>query len=162
MNNYKEKLRKLCGAIKNAGTGVVEDLEFVENRLDKIPNYFNSVITFNVRMPILMAMYEGEEFRDKMSKLDSNRRYAHIAMCDAINQINRLCRAYEVDVIFDTDSRDLISASVDDRAIAAGIAFSFCTELYAETAGHYSSADEMLFHEKHYLKEKTLESLLTA
>ena len=102
---------------------VEEDLDFLTNRIENFPKYFNSVITMEIRMEMAKFRLEGAELGEYRMNLDANRRAAHISVADSINQINKLCEIYNKDPIFELpgDKEKLNSDSIDDREFAADL-----------------------------------------
>lgn len=112
------------------------DLDFLMQRIQKFPDYFNSVIMMETRMAVAKFTLDGETYRDLRTKLDGNRRSAHIAVTDAINQINNLSETvYHNGPIFEFSSKDnnkLDSNSIDDRDLAAYTVYGFCKEVFLD------------------------------
>lgn len=114
---------------------VEEDLDFLTNRIENFPKYFNSVITMEIRMEIAKFRLEGAELGEYRMNLDANRRAAHISVADSINQINKLCEIYDKDPIFKLpgDKEKLNSDSIDDREFAADLVYGFCKEVFLDS-----------------------------
>lgn len=114
---------------------VEEDLDFLTNRIENFPKYFNSVITMEIRMEMAKFRLEGAELGEYRMNLDANRRAAHISVADSINQINKLCEIYNKDPIFELpgDKEKLNSDSIDDREFAADLVYGFCKEVFLDS-----------------------------
>jgi hypothetical protein len=135
MNNILEKIIELGECIKSNATELAEDkqddLKSIEKYLTSFPNYFNAVINHTIQINVVGLRYEGEEYRDKISKIDHDRRDAHIRLTDSINKLNRLSSYYQGEKIFDMD-KELDSNSRDDRAQAVKIVYSFCKDVFLD------------------------------
>ena len=127
--SYLNKIYRLYSAVEKDPEYDDTDMEEIKNKLASLPVYFSCVIQFNSQMAFLQSQYKGEEFRDKMSKTDSDRRAAHERMTIAINYLNRLCVNMDVPKIFDVE--DLNYKSTADRAVAAEVCYEFCTEIFS-------------------------------
>jgi hypothetical protein len=129
MKNYAKQMETLCEAISRTGDEYRDDdLANIESYLSSITAYLSTVVEFNIQKPLLLIRYEGEEFRDKFEQLDKARRRKHQAMTRSINHLNKLCVHYHLPKIFDVGELD--PDSRDDRAIAAGLCYDFCTEIF--------------------------------
>lgn len=140
-----ENMGSLMEAISK-GEYSQEDLENLEGWALKIPEYFNSVINYAISSRIASFTLEGEEYRDKITALDRNRRISHIALTDSVNKINRLASMYDKEPVFETGNKKVLdSNNVEDRETAADISFSFCTEVFLDemerSKYHIKSAD---------------------
>lgn len=112
-----------------------EDLDFLTNRIENFPRYFNSIITMEIRLEMAKFRLEGAELGEYRANLDANRRSAHISVADSVNQINKLCEIYQKDPIFELpgNKEKLNSADIDDREFAADLVYGFCKEVFLES-----------------------------
>lgn len=114
-----------------------EDLDTLMRYVEAFPKYFDSVIRMETFSATARFRYEGDDLLDKLAKWDSDRRLAHIMATSAINKINRLCKVYEMDPIFEipgVKENRLNENSITDRKIAADIIYGFCKEVYLDAA----------------------------
>lgn len=95
---YKEKIVKLMEAVKDEP----DDLEFVESRMNTFTDYVSHVTWMETRIQRLnIEGVRGEEWRNTVEKLDSNRRSKHEVAMDAINQLNRLSKVVGLEPFYD-------------------------------------------------------------
>lgn len=127
----KEKIFNLINAInKSIESDSVDEKEelytFVVDTTNKYVQYVNSVII----MELEMALYQGirfddpEKYKDKIIKLDTNRKQSHDIAISSCNQLNRLCETVNVDKICDFDT--------SDRYKVADFIGNFINEMYNE------------------------------
>lgn len=134
MNETLNRLEDLVKAIKASDEeqeDKTDDIKNVENYMLSFPNYFNAVINHVVQGKIVMVMYEGEEFRERMTRLDTTRRDCHILATQAVNKLNRLAKYYGTTQVFDID-RTLDANKVEDREVAVNLAFRFCGQTFLD------------------------------
>lgn len=134
MNEVLERLDELVRAIKNSDEELenkADDIKNVEKYTLSFPNYFNAVINHVVQGKIYMVMYDGEEYRDRMTRLDQNRRQCHIMATDAVNKLNRMAMYYGTSQIFRID-RKLNPDKVEDREVAMNLVFRFCGQTFID------------------------------
>lgn len=113
----------------------IDDEKFLLDRIEKFPNYFSSVITMEYRMKLMSPFDDPDNYKDKVIKMDTARRMAHMAATDAINQINRLCNNYNMHPIFilPNELEKLDSNLEEDRRLAADIVYVFCKEVFLDS-----------------------------
>lgn len=131
MLDLKQKISELAQfamADRNSFETPEEAQEFLCERLESIPKYVNSIVEMEIRQPVLMARYEGEEFQDKYKQLDEKRRYAHEKMIRSCNQLNRYCDMNDLERICPVDT--------EDRYAVADFAGQFVGELYYDSDFH--------------------------
>jgi len=99
----KQNYEKLVSALKDDD----DTLEFIKERMDHICNYVDKVTMMEYTIPILNARFEGQDLRDKIENLDSQRRIAHEMAISAVKQLNRICVANSIDKLYtgDEDNR---------------------------------------------------------
>lgn len=119
---YKERISKLMNAVKDTEYGD-EDLEFIESRMNTFTDYVGHVAQMEIIMQRLRIQgVDGQEWRDKAQDLDATRRIRHDCAMDAINQLNRMCKANGVEPFYDgvvdhdhrTDVGDVIGDIVNE------------------------------------------------
>lgn len=94
--------------------------------LDSFSAYKNSVIRMIVMQPTIYARYEGQDLRDKISNLDSNRRSAYESAIANISMLNRICDAYGTERFADINTKN--------RYQIANFVGQYCAEVYAMDA----------------------------
>lgn len=150
-----ERFNILLDVIKEKTLDVTERsdiLSFVAEQALYAPKYYNAVIAGSIATKIAYMTLDGEDLRDRVQSLDRDRRMAHIGLTNSVNIINRLCKKYEIEPVFDVP-HELDPEKVSDREIAADIAYSFSSrvflnemersEYHIESANHIK-VDEML------------------
>lgn len=105
--------------------------DFVRDQLDAPSQYYNSVINGAIASRIAYATKEGDDLRETIQNLDFNRRSKHIALVNAINSLNRLCGKYSLEPMFQTP-RELDPEKVEDREVAADIAYAFTSKVFLD------------------------------
>ena len=150
MSKVLQDLANLAKTIREKETDPEElkDMEkFLEEKIGAFPQYFSSVIIMETHMTILRAMYDREDYIDRVQNMDQNRRISHQMAAYAINGINRVCDMYGVDHIFKFPEKendelkpeasfhgDPISERLakDDRELAADAVYNFCKEVFLD------------------------------
>lgn len=132
MQKIFEKTIVLLNAIKDKETDPeeIKDLEkFISDKFNSFSRYNSIVVNFEMQVTLWKTFYEPEQYLDKIERLDKSRRLAHVAATVSINQLNRLCKTYNVPEIFDTKNEQLDIMSNADRETAAEIIFEYCKEM---------------------------------
>jgi hypothetical protein len=146
MNKYSIKLNKLNQKI-NAdpecdAADKQEIKDFVMQNFALLPKYFEAVINENTEL----AFGAGPSM---IERLETQRRNAHIAACDAINKINRLSKQYGIGMFFDfpeiqnrplepgmlNPEGKMVSVTQNsnrDRELAAFRIYGFCKEMFLD------------------------------
>lgn len=116
---YKERIANLMRAAKDEP----DDLDFIESRMSSFTDYMSHVQWMEVRMTRMnVEGVTGQEWRDQVENMDKSRRSKHNVAMDAINQLNRLSKAYGLDPFYDgevdhehrTEIGDVIGNIVDE------------------------------------------------
>lgn len=95
---YKERIANLMTAAKDEP----DDLEFVESRMKAFTDYVAHVNWMETRIQRLtIEGVQGEQWRDAVETLDKQRRSKHNVAMDAINQLNRLSKFYDLEPFYD-------------------------------------------------------------
>lgn len=81
-------------------------LEFVGARLKAFPDYANIVVREQIMTPIWRVQYDGQDFRDRISDIDRQRRSAHDAAIMSVNILNRMCDKMGLPAYADIDTND--------------------------------------------------------
>lgn len=116
---YKERIANLMRAAKDEP----DDLDFIESRMSSFTDYMSHVQWMEVRMTRMnVEGVTGQEWRDQVENMDKSRRSKHNVAMDAINQLNRLSKAYGLEPFYDgevdhehrTEIGDVIGNIVDE------------------------------------------------
>lgn len=83
-----------------------EAFEFLTNSLDAFPNYCNTVISQQIRTPIVYAQCEGEDLRQRIMQLDTTRRNAHERAITAFNSLNILSERLGLEPFTSVNTKD--------------------------------------------------------
>ena len=92
----KEKFLNLVNACKNDS----EMLEIIESDMKALGEYVYAVHMMETSIPIIHINYEGEELRDRVEKLDRNRRDHHDRAIMGVKRLNRF--AESILLLFET------------------------------------------------------------
>ncbi len=129
-----QRLDTLTEAIcKKNDPYVKDDLDFMKEALCSLPAYFATVIATEsvIKIAYIQFDYDQDRLKYTVEQADRNRRSAHISLTMGINQLNRLCKMYNVPEIFPTGlDRDLDFNSKDDREIAVDKCYGFCKDMF--------------------------------
>lgn len=94
-----EKYYNLVNAIKNEKDLETRNdvLELVSSRMDSFRKYVNTVYKQTVLTPLIYMRYDGDILRDKIERLDKDRRLAHESAISSCQVLNRICEKYNVE-----------------------------------------------------------------
>lgn len=170
-NEILKNMDQLVLAIKKSNESEeskIDDLQSLERYMLAFPDYLNTVIDYVIRGRIISVWYDGEEYRDRMQRLDYSRRQKHIMAAEAVNKLNRLAQYYEVPKLFDLDF-ELDSSKVEDREFAVKLTYRFCVDIFLDEvvkSGYHfekSSLDDtimkMIESKNHFRTEKLKERM---
>lgn len=151
MTKVMKNLAALAEKIKNDKELTMEDKqdmqEFLIERIEMFPKYFSSVVNMKTQLTILEQLCTPEDYAEKRMSLDEQRRRAHIMATMSINQINKLCKSYEMEAIFqfpEIGNRELLPEAKNkgnrveemqassDRELAADAVYGFCKEVFLD------------------------------
>lgn len=138
MSKILNDLAELAKTIKNTQSDkelMNDDLDFITDRIENFPKYFNSIVMMEIRVEMAKFRLEGAELGGFRAELDANRRRAHILVANSINQINRLCEEYNREPVFNlpNNKEKLNSDDIEDREYAADMVYGFCKEVFLES-----------------------------
>ena len=128
MSTITERQNNLIRAMKQQNfqqffDGDAQDAyETLTSAMESLVNYQNSVISMETQMKFLRFIKEGQDFRDAVVQLDTNRRYKHDAAIANLNILNRISEAYGVEPFCPVDT--------SDRHAAADFIGEWCNEMY--------------------------------
>lgn len=128
MSTITERQNNLIRAMKQQNfqqffDGDAQDAyETLTSAMESLVNYQNSVISMETQMKFLRFVKEGQDFRDAVVRLDTNRRYKHDAAIANLNILNRISEAYGVEPFCPVDT--------SDRHAAAEFIGEWCNKMY--------------------------------
>ena len=118
----KEKVNKLIAAYCKAYGADVDNVDFLESRLDSFRTYVNIVASMEYRIPILRFGLEGDELKDAIMTLDRQRKVCHDDVINTCKVLNRICDHLGLQKFYE--------GNVNDRHQVAEFAGRFVGELY--------------------------------
>lgn len=119
----KEKFLNLVNACKNDS----EMLEIIESDMKALGEYVYAVHMMETSLPIIHINYEGEELRDRVEKLDRNRRDNHDRAIMGVKRLNRFAEMEGVEKIFTGD--------IEDRYAIADFCRDVTVEMFNDRTG---------------------------
>ena len=107
LEKQRELFEKLQETNYEMFDGDKEDaLSFIGDQLKSFPDYANIVIREQIMIPIWQHSCEGEEYRENVQRIDSQRRSAHNRAISGMNILNRLNKNLGLEPFFDIDTED--------------------------------------------------------
>ncbi len=98
----KERITALITAIKTSNEPNKEDdLRSVEELINDCGRYIEKVTAMEAAIAATKFRMEPEEWREHIMTLDRNRKLAHDSLIVSVRVINRFCRLYEVERVYD-------------------------------------------------------------
>lgn len=127
MSTYMQKQKALLDKLEATGYAVYEGdkdeaLDHVGSMLTGFADYANIIIRENVMMPIWRQRCEPEEFRDRVTDIDRQRRIQHEACIANVNVLNRISGKLDLEPFMDIDT--------DDRNAVADAIGAYVNEVY--------------------------------
>lgn len=98
----KEKFLNLVNSCKNDR----DMLDIIESDMRALGEYVYAVHMMETSLPIIRVNYEGQELRDRVEKLDHNRREYHERAIMGVKRLNRFAEMEGVEKIFVGDVND--------------------------------------------------------
>lgn len=95
----KEKFLNLVNACKNDR----DMLDIIESDMRALGEYVYAVHIMETSLPIIRVNYEGQELRDRVEKLDHNRRTHHERAIMGVKRMNRFAEMEGIEKIFTGD-----------------------------------------------------------
>lgn len=120
----KEKFLNLVNACKNDS----EMLEIIESDMKALGEYVYAVHMMETSIPIIHINYEGEELRDRVEKLDRNRRDHHDRAIMGVKRLNRFAEMEGVEKIF--------TGNIENRYAIADFCRDATVEIFNDRTGH--------------------------
>lgn len=145
---YLQKQAELINKMRG-NDGKLDEMSasFLTRAFTAFPDYANIVIRQQTMMPIWQARYEGQEFRDRVSELDTSRRNAHEAAISSVNMLNRMCAKHGLEPFFDGNTAD--------RYAVADFVGDYVNEVYnhgigkSDDKGRELTGMERAVHQRH-------------
>lgn len=98
----KEKFLNLVKACKNDR----DMLDIIESDMRALGEYVYAVHIMETSLPIIRVNYAGQELRDRVEKLDHNRRAHHERAIMGVKRLNRFAEMEGIENIFTGDVND--------------------------------------------------------
>lgn len=98
----KEKFLNLVNVCKNDR----DMLDIIESDMRALGEYVYTVHMMETSIPIIRINYESQELRDRVEKLDNNRRAHHERAIIGVKRLNRFAEMEGVEKIFTGDVND--------------------------------------------------------
>ena len=127
----KEKYINLVNVCKEDA----DMLEIVNSDIAALGLYVNAVYMMETTLPIIRVRYDGEELRDRVERLDRNRRDYHERAIMGVKRLNRFAAMMNVEEIFDGD--------VNDRYAIADFCMETVTEIFNDRTGKNFSIQDL-------------------
>lgn len=115
---YKEIARELTQKLNK------EDKEIVEDIINDLSTYIKRVSDMENAINVARFRLQGQEYRDYISNLDTQRRAAHNNAIVGVKMLNRLCKMNDVPEIY--------TGKIDDRNEVAEFCMAVVKELFDE------------------------------
>ena len=122
-NMIKEKFLNLVNACKNDR----DMLDIIESDMRALGEYVYAVHIMETSLPIIRVNYEGQELRDRVEKLDHNRKMHHERAIIGVKRLNRFAEMEGVEKIFTGD--------INDRYAIADFCRDTTIEMFDDRAG---------------------------
>ncbi len=102
MEKVKPRLLKLVEAIEASKSGFKNDeLAMTEQMIRDCGRYIDKVTTMEAALCSARFRLEPADFRQLVMDLDRSRKLAHDALNASVGIITRLCRKYDVPLVYD-------------------------------------------------------------
>lgn len=141
----KEKFVSIVNAYKDDN----DVLDIIQKDMKSIGDYFSSVYMMETSMSIIYARYEGQELRDRIEALDSNRRFCHERAIMGVKRLNRFADMKNLEPVFSGDT--------DDRLQIADFCRDTMVEFFDGRVGQELSINSVREYE-HEMHSKSLDS----
>lgn len=115
---YKERFVNLV----KAANGDEDTLALIEDQMNNLASYVDSVYAMEVQIQTLRFRLEGEDYREAVSALDKRRRSAHEAAIAGCSILNRVAKMVGVE--------DMYSGNLEDRHEVAEFCIAVVDELF--------------------------------
>ena len=103
---------KLADKIKNSNSAdSADDLEALNDAMTSFREYVNRVDIGEQQIMLAAVRFEGEEYREMLSRYDRNRHNQHETAIANVRLVNRLAEIYEVSHLFTGDDQDRLAVA---------------------------------------------------
>lgn len=153
-------IKNLISAVAMDSDKTKEDRLYIQNFIiERCLSFSKYVVATNEYVFTIHSISESrkngdisqEEFERRLKNIDSHRRDYHNNAIDACNQLNRLCKNYNLDVICHSDT--------SDRSAIANFAASVALAIHGYALDHNYTMDEVVKEmekDQNLLKKKTI------
>ena len=109
--NYDAYL-KLADKIKSSGSpDAADDLEALNDAMTSFREYVNKVDAGEQQILLAAVRFEGDEYREMVSRYDRNRHDQHETAIANTRLVNRLAELYGVEPLFTGDDKDRLAVA---------------------------------------------------
>ena len=103
---------KLADKIKNSNSAdSADDLEALNDAMTSFREYVNRVDIGEQQILLAAIRFEGQEYREMLSRYDRNRHNQHETAIANVRLVNRLAEIYEVSHLFTGDDQDRLAVA---------------------------------------------------
>lgn len=103
---------KLADRIKGSGSAdAADDLEALNDAMTSFREYVNKVDAGEQQIMLAAVRFEGEEYREMVTKYDQNRHNQHEAAIANVRMVNRLAKIYKTDPLFTGDDTERLQVA---------------------------------------------------
>ncbi len=160
MSETLNNILNLISEVKKDNSEIADSLkELIVDAIKAPANYYNAVISMVAEIKVARE-YGDENLTYITEKSDRNRRAAHIKLTQAINQLNRWAKMYDLEPVFNTGREsELDPDNSSDRQLAAVLGYRFSNELFLDEmvrsniffdAKTYEDIDSILYEMEEY------------
>ena len=102
----------LTGKIKgNDSSDAADDLEALDDAMTSFREYVNKVDIGEQQIMLAAVRFEGDEYREMVSRYDRNRHDQHETAIVNVRLVNRLAELYGVEPLFTGDDKDRLAVA---------------------------------------------------
>lgn len=98
--DHKEYLKLFDVISADKTEDAKDDLEAMDDALSQCRNYVNVVDTTEQQIMLAGVRFEGDEFREMVTRYDTQRRRAHESAIASANMLNRISSLYGCQTIY--------------------------------------------------------------
>lgn len=103
---------ELAERIKTSGSpDAAEDLEALNDAMTSFREYVNKVDAGEQQILLAAVRFEGDEYREMISRYDRNRHNAHEDAIANVRLVNRLATMYDVEPLFTGDDQERLQVA---------------------------------------------------
>ena len=103
---------KLADKIKGSGSvDAADDLEALNDAMTSFREYVNRVDAGEQQILLAAVRFEGDEYREMVSRYDRNRHNAHEDAIANVRLVNRLAAIYETEPLFTGDDQERLQVA---------------------------------------------------